>query len=93
MLLPVCSLGVIPVVREMRRAGVSAGAILAFALTAPMFNPLSMLYGLTLSKPSVILAFAFSSMVIVTLVGAALNRLFPGTTNEEPAPPPVAYGL
>jgi uncharacterized protein len=93
MLLPVCSLGVIPVAREMRRAGVSAGAILAFALTGPLFNPLSMLYGLTLSKPSVILAFAFSSMVIVTLVGAVLNWLFPGTTNEEPAPPPVAYGL
>jgi uncharacterized membrane protein YraQ (UPF0718 family) len=93
MLLPVCSLGVIPVAREMRRAGVSAGAILAFALTAPLFNPLSMLYGLTLSKPSVILAFAFASMVIVTLVGAVLNRLFPSTALEEPAPPPVAHGL
>jgi uncharacterized membrane protein YraQ (UPF0718 family) len=93
MLLPVCSLGVIPVAREMRRAGVSPGAILAFAMTAPLFNPLSMLYGLTLSKPSVILAFAFASMVIVTLVGAALNRLFPGEAREEPAPPPVAHGL
>ena len=49
MLLPVCSLGVIPVAYEMRRAGVSGGAILAFALTAPLFNPLSLLYGLTLS--------------------------------------------
>jgi hypothetical protein len=93
MLLPVCSLGVIPVTREMRRAGVSPGAILAFALTAPLFNPLSMLYGLTLSKPSVILGFAFASMVIVTLVGAALNRLFPGMAYVEPAPLSVAHGL
>ncbi len=93
MLLPVCSLGVIPVAREMRRAGVSPGAILAFALTAPLFNPMSMLYGLTLSEPSVILVFAFASMVVVTGVGAALNRLFPGTGTEEPAPPPVAPGL
>ena len=35
MLLPVCSLGVIPVVREMRRAGLPGGTILAFALAAP----------------------------------------------------------
>lgn len=93
MLLPVCSLGVIPVAREMRRAGVSPGAILAFAMTAPLFNPVSMLYGLTLSEPSVILVFAFASMVVVTVVGAALNRLFSGAGSEEPAPPPVAHGL
>src|SRR5688572_24548951 len=55
MLLPVCSLGVIPVVREMRRAGVSGGVILAFGLTAPLFNPLSVLYGLTLANPLVII--------------------------------------
>ncbi|HEY2158129.1 MAG TPA: permease [Isosphaeraceae bacterium] len=93
MLLPVCSLGVIPVAREMRRAGISPGTVLAFALTAPLFNPLSMLYGLTLSEPFVIIAFAFGSMVIVTFVGAALNRLFPGVAHEEPRPPPVAQGL
>ncbi len=93
MLLPVCSLGVIPVAREMRRAGVSPGAVLAFAMTAPLFNPVSMLYGLTLSEPSVILVFAFASMVVVTIVGAALNRLFPGSGSEEAAPAPVAQGL
>jgi uncharacterized membrane protein YraQ (UPF0718 family) len=93
MILPVCSLGVIPVARELRRAGVSTGAILAFAMTAPLFNPLSMLYGLTLSEPRVILTFTFASMLVVTTVGAALNRLFPGVAHEEPPPPPVAHGL
>jgi uncharacterized membrane protein YraQ (UPF0718 family) len=93
MLLPVCSLGVIPVARELRRAGISPGAIMAFALTAPLFNPMSMLYGLTLSEPSVILVFAFTSMLIVTAVGAALNRLFPAKWGEEPDPSPVAYGI
>jgi uncharacterized protein len=92
MLMPVCSLGVIPIAREMRRARISGGAILAFAMTAPLFNPLSMLYGLTLSAPFVILSFAFCTMVIVTAVGAIWNRIFPGTEHEEPAPPPVAYG-
>ena len=93
MLLPVCSLGVIPIAREMRRARISGGAILAFAMTAPLFNPLSMLYGLTLSEPFVILSFAFCTMLVVTAVGAIWNRIFPGTAYEEPAPPPVAYGV
>ena len=37
MLLPVCSLGVIPVAWEMRRSRLSGGTILAFALTAPLW--------------------------------------------------------
>src|SRR4029077_4680637 len=81
------------IAREMRRAGISGGAILAFALTAPLFNPLSLLYGLTLSAPSVILSFAFCSMVVVTAVGAIWNRLLAGPAPAEPPPPPVAYGL
>ncbi len=93
MLLPVCSLGVIPVVRELRRAGVSGGTILAFALTAPLFNPISVLYGLTLSEPVVIVTFSFCSLVIVTVVGLAWDRLFPGTAVPEPEPPAVAYGI
>ena len=88
MLLPICSLGVIPVAREMRRARISGGAILAFAMTAPLFNPLSLLYGLTLSEPSVILAFAFCTMVVVTAVGALWNRLAarPPRTKSQPRP-------
>ena len=45
MLLPVCSIGAIPILLEMRRARVKAGAMSAFALSAPLFNPLSLLYG------------------------------------------------
>ena len=92
MLLPVCSLGVIPVLREMRRAGVSGGAILAFGLTAPLFNPISVLYGLTLADPIVILTFSFCSLVIVTAAGLAWDKLFPGTATAEPEPPAVAFG-
>jgi len=92
MLLPVCSLGVIPVARELRRAGVKGGTILAFAMTAPLFNPLSLLYGLTLSEPFVILSFAFCTMVVVTFVGFLFNRLLPDSSAEA-EPPPVAFGL
>jgi len=93
MLLPVCSLGVIPVVREMRRAGVSGGAILAFGLTAPLFNPISVLYGLTLADPVVILTFSFCSLAIVTILGIGWDWLFPDTATAEPEPPAAALGL
>lgn len=93
MLLPVCSLGVIPVIREMRRSGISGGTILAFALTAPLFNPLSLLYGLTLSDPFTILAFALCSLVIVTFAGIAWDRLFPGSAASAAISRPITPGL
>lgn len=93
MLLPVCSLGVIPIAYELRRSGLSGGSILAFTLTAPLFNPLSLLYGLTLSSPSVLVAFALASLLVVTTVGFAWDWFFPGTALERTEEPPVAPGL
>ena len=80
MLLPVCSIGVLPILFEMRRAKVKPGAMSAFALSAPLFNPLSLLYGLTLSRPLVIILFALGSLVVVTALGALWDtawRRFP----------------
>lgn len=74
MLLPVCSLGVIPVVREMHRAGVRRGTIVAFGLTAPLFNPMSVLYGLTLSDPLAILSFSLCALIVVTILGLIWDR-------------------
>jgi uncharacterized membrane protein YraQ (UPF0718 family) len=92
MLLPVCALGVFPVLRELRRAGVSGGTLLAFALTAPLYNPLSLLYGLTLSEPIVIISFAFFSLIVVSVVGLVFDRMFsvpaPGPLGEAPLPTP-----
>jgi uncharacterized membrane protein YraQ (UPF0718 family) len=82
MLLPVCSLGVIPVAREMRRAGVPAGTVLAFVLAAPLLNPISFLYGLTLAEPSTILWFAFASLILSTLAGYLWDRLFAPTDDH-----------
>ena len=75
MLLPVCSLGVIPIVRELHRCGINRGTIVAFGLTAPLFNPMSVLYGLTLSDPIAILSFSLCALVIVTVLGFVWNRL------------------
>ncbi|MBI3407341.1 MAG: permease [Planctomycetes bacterium] len=91
--LPVCSLGVIPIAREMRRAGVPSGTILAFVLAAPHINPLSLLYGLTLSEPRVILCFALGSLVIA-VAGGVVWECFLGKetdappSGDEPVPAP-----
>jgi uncharacterized membrane protein YraQ (UPF0718 family) len=93
MLLPVCSLGVIPVARELRRAGVSGGTVIAFALAAPLINPLSLLYGLTLARPAVILCFAAASLLVSLAAGWWWDRLFPseatvGSGEPDRLPPP-----
>ena len=75
MLLPVCSLGVIPIIRELHRCGINRGTIVTFGLTAPLFNPMSVLYGLTLSDPIAILSFSLCALVIVTVLGFVWNRL------------------
>ena len=92
MLLPVCSIGVLPILIQMRRSGVKPGALSAFALSAPLFNPLSLLYGLTLSRPLVIVLFAVGSLVIVTALGSlwdALDRHQPrgGQIDDENTEP------
>lgn len=92
MLLPVCSLGSIPVAREMRKAGLSGGTVVAFALTAPLFNPISILYGLTLSNPMVIVIFSLATLLIVTAVGLSWDWFFRGTESPEPEAPSVSVG-
>lgn len=78
MLLPVCSIGVLPILIQMRRSGIKPGAMSAFALSAPLFNPLSLLYGLTLSRPLVIILFAIGSLIIVTTLGLLWDALARG---------------
>ena len=93
MLLPVCSLGAIPVVRELRRSGLSGGTILAFAISAPLFNPLSLLYGLTLSEPTSIIAFAGCSLLVVTVLGLVWDKMFPDSALPVPEEEPASWGL
>lgn len=93
MLLPGCSLGVIPIVKQLRRSGIAVGTIFAFALSSPLFDPLSMLYGLTLSKPITIVAFAFCSLVVVTISGSIFDWLFPNTEVTVEEPPETPHGV
>jgi len=86
MLLPVCSLGVIPIVRELHRAGVKRGTIVAFGLTAPLFNPMSVLYGLTLSDPIAILSFSLCALVIVSMLGLVWDAFLTEAVEKDLTP-------
>lgn len=93
MILPGCSLGAIPIVKQLRRSGIAIGTIFAFALSSPLFDPLSLLYGLTLSKPMTILIFATCSLVVVTISGSFFDWLYPNTEVVVDEPPPAPHGL
>ena len=64
----------------------SIGTIFAFALSSPLFDPLSLLYWLILSKPFTIFAFATASLVVVTVSGGIFDKLFPDTELDIPPP-------
>jgi len=96
MLLPVCSLGVIPIARQMLRSGVSSGTVLAFVLAAPHINPLSLLYGVTLSDPIVILCFGVASLILAISAGFIWEYYFQnddsGAAIQEIQPSPPGLG-
>ena len=68
-LLPVCALGVLPVLRELRRAGVRRDAVLTFALAAPMLNPISLMYGFSYLGPALMLTLTLGTLVVSVLGG------------------------
>ena len=90
-LLPVDSLGALPVAAEMRRAGVPGGTVLSFVLVAPVLNPISILYGLSNIVPHTLLFFAAGTFAVSTGIGLLWNRLIgrrhgeavAGTLEEE----------
>jgi uncharacterized membrane protein YraQ (UPF0718 family) len=68
-LLPVCSLGVLPVLCELRRARVRRDAVLTFALAAPIFNPVSLLYGASYLGPGLLVTLALGTLFIAIAAG------------------------
>ena len=83
-LLPICSLGALPVARELRRAGVPSGTVLSFVLVAPVLNPISVIYGLAEIVPGTLLYFAAGTFVVSVGIGAVWNRLVSGGRDVVP---------
>ncbi|MBL6704892.1 MAG: permease [Planctomycetaceae bacterium] len=74
MLAPVCSLGVLPVSRELHRAGVSTAKVMSFTLAAPLLNPITLCYGITTFDLPVFLLVVAVSLVFSFGVGAITAR-------------------
>ncbi|MAR13515.1 MAG: hypothetical protein CL681_26520 [Blastopirellula sp.] len=83
-LLPICSLGALPVARELRRAGVPSGTVLSFVLVAPVLNPVSIIYGLSHIAPVMLFYFALGTFVVSVGIGAIWNRVISDKCDTEP---------
>ena len=85
-LLPVCSLGALPIARELRRAGVPSGTVLSFVLVAPVLNPVSVIYGLSHIEPVTLLYFGVGTFVVSVSIGAIWNRFVSDQHDDTSAP-------
>ncbi|MBB76914.1 MAG: hypothetical protein CMJ75_20610 [Planctomycetaceae bacterium] len=74
-MLPICSLGALPVARELRRAGVPSGTVISFVLVAPVLNPVSIIYGLSHIPPIMLLYFAAGTFLVSVGIGVLWNRV------------------
>ena len=83
-LLPICSLGALPVARELRRAGIPSGTVLSFVLVAPVLNPVSIVYGLSHIAPVTLLYFAVGTFVVSTGIGVIWNTLVSDKHDTDP---------
>ncbi|WP_197532148.1 permease [Symmachiella macrocystis] len=74
MTLPVCSIGVLPVLRELRRLGLPNSKLIIIALVAPLLNPISVLYGLAVLSAAQVVLIAVSSGILAITLGDVSSR-------------------
>ena len=88
MTLPVCSIGVLPVLRELRRLGLPTGKLITLGLVAPLLNPISMLYGLTVLSTTqflMILGVTWGLAIIISDVSSRFAVASNITAEKPPA--------
>ncbi len=83
-LLPICSLGALPVARELRRAGIPSGTVISFVLVAPVLNPVSIIYGLSHIEPFTLVYFAAGTFVVSTGIGLIWNYFIAEKQDVDP---------
>ena len=83
-LLPICSLGALPLARELRRAGIPSGTVLSFVLVAPVLNPVSIIYGLSHIAPVTLLYFAVGTFVVSVGIGLVWNSVIADGRDAQP---------
>ena len=86
-LLPVCSLGVLPVVRESLRAGVDRRTVFALLLAAPLFHPLTLAYALSVMDVSLLATLLAASLIVVSCAAR-----FVAESSAPPESDPTSIG-
>lgn len=74
MTLPVCSIGVLPVLRELRRMGLPTSKLITVGIVAPLLNPFSLLYGLSVLSPPQFLMIVVATGIAAIAIGDVSSR-------------------
>ncbi len=82
LLIPVCSLGALPVCRQFLRMGVSRRVVFSFLLAAPLFHPLTLVLGLSVMDVSLFVTLLAASLLAVVV---ASQQVAPAETDSPAA--------
>lgn len=74
MSLPVCAIGVLPVLRELRRLGLPTCKLITLGLAAPLLNPFSLVFGLTVLSFSQFLLMVGVTVALAIVAGDISSR-------------------
>ena len=74
LLVPVCSMGALPVCREFLRMGVSKRVVFGFLLASPLFHPLTLVLGLSVMDVSLFVTLLAASLVAVIVASQLIEQ-------------------
>lgn len=74
MAMPVCAIGILPVLRELRSLGLPTNKLIILGVSAPLLNPFSILFGLTVLSFPLYLIMVVATMVLAIIVGEVSDR-------------------
>lgn len=74
MALPVCSIGILPVLRELRQLGLPTSKLIVLGLASPLLNPFSLLFGLTVLSSLQYLTMIASVTLLAIVIGNICSR-------------------
>ena len=93
MILPVCSIGVLPVLRELRRLGLPTSKLITLGLVAPLLNPISLLYSFTvLSGSQLIVVFVAAGGLAIIASDVSSRFVVASEVNAETLPAGLTGG-
>ncbi|MEM9411069.1 MAG: hypothetical protein AAGA30_08145 [Planctomycetota bacterium] len=90
MALPVCAIGILPVLRELRLLGLSTSKLMTLGIAAPLLNPVSLLFGLMVLSFSQYLMMLLTTGILAIMVFDISSRF---TIESEVKAVPRPQGL